>query len=402
MIAPITETTGTDCLLVVDANEAEANTLGLMLGKVGFEILPAPTGAAALKLLDIRRPDLILLNVHLPDMGGFEVCRRIQERPDWAEIPIIFLSDDKDRGIVARALESGGVDYIIKPFHKQELLSRVRTQLMLKTSRDYAKRLAQDKDEMLGMISHHLQNHLVGLHMSAQFLLDRAQTGTDPKLRLLAENIRSSSGQMRAFLKGFLANAAADHGLNIRLESVSLAHAAKRALQQYQDAAKAKEITLRAVIPEEGMLARADSSALGQILDNLISNAIKFSPPAKEILVTVQATPRYVEFRVQDHGVGFSEADKVRMFHRYARLSAKPTAGEPSTGLGLSIVKKLVQAMNGELICESTGQKGTTFMVRLAHAPERNPESDTKHLTKRTAYTHTHTATPQLQSSPQA
>ena len=402
MITPITETTGTDCLLLVDANEADAKALNTMLGKVGFEILTAPTGAKALKVLAVRRPDLILLNVQLPDMGGFEVCRRIQEQVEWAEIPIIFLSDDKDRGMVALALESGGVDYIIKPFHKQELLSRVRTQLMLKTSHDHAKRLAQDKDEMLGMISHHLQNHLVGLHMSAQFLLDRTQTGADPKLRLLAENIRSSSGQMRAFLKGFLANAAADHGVLIKLEAVSLAHAAMRAVQQYQDAAKAKDITVRVAMADEGTLVRADASALGQILDNLISNAIKFSPPAKEILVTVQATPRYVEFRIQDHGVGFSDEDKARMFHRYARLSAKPTAGEPSTGLGLSIVQKLVRAMNGELICESATQKGTTFIVRLAHSPERTAELDIKHLTKRMAYPRSNAIRPQLQSSPPA
>ena len=253
MTVPITETTGTDCLLVVDASEADISALTSMLGKVGFEILPALNGAEAIQMLGLRRPDLILLDLHLPDMDGFELCRRMQENSEWANIPIIFLSASEDKNLVARALESGGVDYITKPFHKQELLSRVRTQLMLKTSRDYARRLAQDKDEMLGMISHHLQNHLVGMHMSAQFLLERTEAKTDPKLKLMAENIRASSGQMRAFLKTFFANAAADHGLNLKLEVINLTDAVIRSLHQYEDPAKAKQLVLRACLPGEPM-----------------------------------------------------------------------------------------------------------------------------------------------------
>lgn len=368
MPVPITETTGTDCLLVVDANEADVAALASMLGKVGFEILPALSGAQAIDTLATRRPDLILLDLHLPDMDGFEVCRRIQENAEWAEIPVIFLSASEDKNLVARALESGGLDYIAKPFHKQELLSRVRTHLMLKTSRDYARRLAQDKDEMLGMISHHLQNHLVGMHMSAQFLLEMAQSTTDPKIRLMAENIRTSSAQMRAFLKAFLANAAADHGLNLQMEALNLADAVMRAMQQYEDAARAKNLVLRANLPSTALLVRADPTGLSQVLDNLLSNAVKFSPPGEEILVSVLMAQGNVEFHIQDHGEGFTEEDKSRMFRRYARLSARPTGGEPSTGLGLSIVKKLVHAMNGELICDSIPGKGTTFVVRFARA----------------------------------
>ena len=110
----------------------------------------------------------------MPGMDGFEVCRSIQENPEWAEIPIIFLSAADDKSLIVRALESGGVDYITKPFNKLELVSRVRTQLMLKTARDHLKQLAQDKEELLGIISHHLQNHFAGMEMSAQLLLNRA------------------------------------------------------------------------------------------------------------------------------------------------------------------------------------------------------------------------------------
>src|SRR5580698_11307735 len=116
MSDPITETTAMDCLLVIDDQETNIQILGNMLGKLGFEILPATSGAQALRRLNSRRPDLILLDLFMPGMDGFEICRRIQENPVWAEIPIIFLSASDDKNLIVRALESGGVDYITKPF----------------------------------------------------------------------------------------------------------------------------------------------------------------------------------------------------------------------------------------------------------------------------------------------
>jgi two-component system sensor histidine kinase/response regulator len=115
----------------------------------------------------------------------------------------------------------------------------------------------------------------------------------------------------------------------------------------------------------EGTTVLADASALDQVLDNLLSNAVKFSSPGTSIIVSVTSTAACAECRIQDHGPGFTADDKPKMFRRYVRLSARPTAGEPSTGLGLSIVRKLVKAMNGELICDSVPGQGTTFTVRL-------------------------------------
>jgi two-component system sensor histidine kinase/response regulator len=371
-MATIHDTTGTDCLLVVDDEETDIRVLGSMLEKLGFEILPATDGQTALKVLSVRRPDLILLDLLMPGMDGYEVCRRIQENPEWAEIPIIFLSAASDKNLVVRALEGGGVDFLTKPFSKAELISRVRTHLMLKTARDHAKRLAQDKDELLGVISHYLQNHLAGMQMSAQRLHERIQNADDPKLKLMVENIRSASSQMRAFVRAFLANAVADHGLVIKLDKVNLNDSVARVLKQYEDAARNKEILLRPPSLANGSVVLADSAALDQVLDNLVSNAIKFSPPGKEVSVSIQPSGGLLECRVQDHGVGFTEGDKARMFGRYVRLSARPTGGEPSTGLGLSIAKKLVRAMNGELNCESETGRGATFILKLPRAPS-NP-----------------------------
>jgi two-component system sensor histidine kinase/response regulator len=365
MKAPIIQANA-GCLLVVDDQESNIQVVGAALGKLGFEILPATGGAQAFQRLAVHRPDLILLDLLMPEMDGFEVCRRIREYPDWAEIPIIFLSSADDKGLIVRALESGGVDYITKPFNQAELVTRVRTHLALKRARDELKQLAEDRDELLGILTHDLKNHLGGMDMSAQLLRDRTEAMADPKLRLMAENISVSSSQMLTFVKEFLANASADHGLSLKTGSVNLSDVAARAAQQHQEAARRKQLVIKALLPPNGTFVQADVAALNQVLDNLLSNAIKFSPPGKQIRLTVSPPDaRYVECQVQDEGPGFSEKDKMRMFHRYGRLSARPTGGEPSTGLGLSIVKKLVLAMQGELACESTPGNGATFAFRL-------------------------------------
>jgi two-component system sensor histidine kinase/response regulator len=368
MNAPVIEAKA-GCLLVVDDQESNIQIVGAAMGKLGFEILPATGGSQALQRLAVRRPDLILLDLLMPEMDGFEVCRRIRENLDWAEIPIIFLSSADDKGLIVRALESGGVDYITKPFNHAELVTRVRTHLALKRARDELKQLAEDRDELLGILTHDLKNHLGGMDMSAQWLRDRTEAMADPKLRLMAENISHSSGQMLTFVKEFLANASADHGLSIKSESISLKDAASRAVQQHREAANRKQLVFQTALEGDGALVQADHAALNQVLDNLLSNAIKFSPPGKQIRVTVCSPGKsYVECQVQDEGPGFSEDDKTRMFRRYGRLSARPTGGEPSTGLGLSIVKKLVLAMHGELACESTPGNGATFAFRLPRA----------------------------------
>ena len=368
MTPPIIEI-NTGCLLVVDDQESNIQVVGAALGKLGFEILPATGGLQAFQRLGVRRPDLILLDLLMPEMDGFEVCRRIRENAEWAEIPIIFLSSADDKGLIVRALESGGVDYITKPFNHAELVTRVRTHLALKRARDELKQLAEDRDELLGILTHDLKNHLGGMDMSAQLLRDRAEAMADPKLRLMAENISHSSSQMLAFVKEFLANASADHGLAIRTEPINLKVAAARAVEQHREAAKRKQLDFKTALEGDGALVQADPAALNQVLDNLLSNAIKFSPPGKQIRVMVDSpNARYVECQVQDEGPGFKGDDKARMFRRYGRLSARPTGGEPSTGLGLSIVKKLVLAMHGELACESTQGGGATFTFRLPRA----------------------------------
>lgn len=356
----------TDRILVVDDQEANVRVLGNMLGPLGFEIMPVTSGEQALHLLEGQAADLILLDVLMPEMDGFEVCQRIHAQPRLQEIPIIFLSAADDKTFVVRALEAGAVDYVTKPFNQAELISRVRTHLALKRARDRLKQLAEDKDELLGILAHDLKNHLGGMQMSAKLLHERAAAVSDPRLNRMATNILDASDQMFSFVKEFLANAAADRGFTLSAESVSLPEAASAAVQRYSEAALRKSIRINEEYPPDVPLVLADRGALEQVIDNLVSNAVKFSPPDTSIWLSI-AVPAsgFLEFRVKDEGPGCDEQDRAQMFTRYRRLSARPTAGEPSTGLGLSIAKRHADAMKGMLHCESEGGQGSTFVLSL-------------------------------------
>jgi len=355
-------------ILVIDDQAANITVLSTMLGQQGFEIAGATDGEEALRLLAARCPDLVLLDVLMPGIDGFEVCRRIREHPETKHIPIIFLSSADDKDFVVRALGAGGVDYVTKPFHKAELVSRVRTHLALKAARDSLRQLAEDKDELLGILAHDLKSHLGGMQMSAQVLHKRAVTLGEPRLELMSGNILHATNQMFSFVKEFLANSSAERGMEIKLEPVALHEVAAEGVRHYAEAAQRKEIMLHFEGAEENLFVAADRAALDQVLDNLISNAIKFSPAGRNVWVTVAANAEGAECRVQDEGPGFTEEDKALMYGRYRRLSAVPTGNEPSTGLGLSIVKKLMEAMGAQLRLESTPGQGTTFLLRFPTA----------------------------------
>lgn len=369
-------------IMVVDDQPRNMKIVSELLSlSMGYEITQAGSGEQALAQLEDSIPDLILLDVMMPDMDGVETCKLIKENPALADIPIIFLSAADDKNLIVQALESGGVDYVTKPFSRAELLTRVRTHLALKLARDSLKALAEDKDELLGILTHDLKNHLGGMQMSAQLLHDRMERQpADGKSLHLVDNILLNTAQMLAFVKEFLANNMAERTLQFSAETVNLSQAAWHAVKQYQLTAERKDIKLVCdLTPAANSMISADPIALKQVLDNLLSNAIKFSPSGKSIYISVSPiNGDCVECCIRDEGPGFTDEDKAHMFRRYARLSARPTGGEPSTGLGLSIVKKLIEAMHGHLLLESTLGQGAAFIVRLPKSTKISSHSGTE------------------------
>jgi two-component system sensor histidine kinase/response regulator len=355
-------------LMVVADHEQNLRTVGAILRRLDFDIVPVRSGAEALDRMATCRPELVLIGLSRPDVDGFQLCRQIRANQDWAGIPVLIYSLAGDKSLTGRAFENGAADCITGPFYPAELISRVRAQLSFKATRDELKQLAEDKEESLGILVHDLKNHLVGMHLGADLLGEDAGMRGNPRARLVLENISRSSSHMLSFVNRFLENASTGGSINIKLEPVSFSEAASRSVRQFQEVARRKRLVVRLSLPRVCPLVQADPDALNQVLDNVLSNAVKFSPLGKQVSVVVRPATRYVECRVQDQGFGFTKDDMARMFSRYGRLSARPTGGESSAGLGLSIVKKLMEAMCGEVACQSTAGSGARFSLRLPRA----------------------------------
>ena len=232
------DTVGPARILVVDDQVTNIQIVGSILGSLDHEIIPASDGATAFKRLALRKPDLILLDLLMPDMDGCEVCFQLKQNREWRDIPVVFLSAADDKDLIVRAFEVGGVDYITKPFNHAELISRVRTQLALKNARDRLRQLAEDKDELLGILAHDLKNHVGGMKMSAELMQRQIERFNDEKLNKLSNNILRSSSQLLAFVKEFLANAAADYGFVPKLAPVNFTNVVSNVIQQHLVAAK--------------------------------------------------------------------------------------------------------------------------------------------------------------------
>lgn len=351
-------------ILVVDDQEENRLIISKVLSMMFYDVVSADGGEQALKRLAERTPDLILLDVIMPDMDGITACRHIKAEARWTDTPVIFLSAADDKNLIVEALEVGGVDFVTKPFNKAELVTRVRTQLALKQARDQLRGLAEDKDEILGILAHDLKNTLSGMTLSAELLRTRI-SDLPARCVPLVENIVNATARMLAFMHEFLANQHAEQ-LQIKTETVNLVELARRIGASLQPVASAKDITLTTCIPKAPVSVKADPEALTQVFENLLSNAIKFTPQGGKVDFNVgRPKAGMAKCVVKDTGPGFTLEDRKRMFRRYGRLSARPTGNEPSTGLGLSIVKRLVDAMGGSITLADNTGIGSEFIVAL-------------------------------------
>lgn len=351
-------------VLMVDDHEENLRVIAGILRTEGYDLMPANSSEKVFERLEVRTPDLILLDVVIPDVDGLEICRRLKKDPRWADIPVIFLSAADDKAIVVKALEAGGVDYIHKPFNAAELKSRVRTHLLLKQSRDDLASLAADKDELLRVMAHDFKNQVSGVLMSARLLEERAETATlNERSSKLIRNMRESSERMMGFLKTFLANQnARRHTVEVRPTLV--ADIIAECLAEISPSAQMKDtgIDYRNTTPESR--AMLDPNAARQVLGNLLENAVKFCPRGSEIIIeTSPPANGAIRIAVSDNGPGFTDADRTQIFKKYSRLSATPSGGEPSTGLGLYIARSLAIEMGGNIILADTPPRGGAHFI---------------------------------------
>ena len=359
-------------ILVVDDISKNLQVVGTILRNEGYHVMPATSGLQALERVSAQPPDLILLDLMMPEMDGLEVCSRLKADPLTRQIPVIFLTASNEMEHLMKGFEAGAVDYITKPFNAPELLARVRTHLELKHARERLREMNEEKNEFMGIAAHDLRNPLSAIQGYAEMIIEDAQSLAHRDLEGNGQRIREAAKRMTEMVQNFLdANRIERGELKLNMAISDLSPLLQSVLETQSPHATAKGQMIQLELPPTPTLALADVSITLQVFENLVSNAVKYSPPGKKIFVRLKAETGVVRFEVEDQGPGLSKEDQKKLFGKFARLSAKPTGGEHSTGLGLSIVKRLVEAMNGKVWCESELGMGAKFIVTIPQPIER-------------------------------
>lgn len=242
----------------------------------------------------------------------------------------------------------------------EELAAIVMDEMELRLA---ARKAVRVQSEILEIAAHDMKNPIINISMLAELIIQK-----DDKeiINKMASQVKNASDRMISIIDGLLESAFIDAGrIKLRMEAVSIAELATEVIAANQVLAKAKDQNLTLRI-ESKALAKADREKIREVLDNLISNAIKFTDKGKSITVTVKESFGKAYFEVKDEGQGLTDQDKEKLFKKFTRLSARPTGGEISTGLGLSIVKMLMDLHNGKILADSEGKdKGSTFTIEL-------------------------------------
>jgi two-component system sensor histidine kinase/response regulator len=365
-------------VLIVDDLPENLQVLAGHLTEAGHEILAANSGPRAVALVRNRKPDLILLDIMMPDMDGLEVCRVLKADPDSADIPVIFITARTETDDILRGFDLGAVDYITKPFKPAELIARVRTHLELKSARDllytynkqleriskHLRRLNEDKNRFLGIVSHDIRGAFGNVVSVSRLLSDEEGSPEDEAGRLLRD-IGVEAEHMISLAQNLLNIDAIEHGtVRLKRERVSCRDLLDFALHAHQMAARTKHLDCRVL--SDNAVVHGDLTACRQVLTNLVSNAVKYSAFGSEITLEARREDGRVRLSVTDEGPGLSVDDQKMLFRPFTRLSTRATGNDDhSVGLGLCIVKLMVDGMGGEIFCESRLGEGTKFTVFL-------------------------------------
>ena len=350
-------------LLVVDDNELNREMLSRRLQRKNYDVTVAAGGQEALDLIYKDDFDLVLLDIMMPDITGLEVLSTLRKQFSTAELPVIMATAKIQSEDIVAALNLGANDYVTKPIDFAVLLARVDTHLRLKN-------LFKLKDEFLSMASHDLKNPLFVIVCQAYLIENKVPIGstmTEEAMEMISK-VTMHAKNMQRIIADFLDFQAVDDG-HIRLNKtpLNLQSLAEKVVENYQPYAAEKQIELEATpYTENGEpLVYADMARLEQVMQNLVGNALKFNPPQGNVRVGVVATEDRVRFNVNDSGPGLSPADLEKIFVHAGKLSNKPTGTESSSGLGLSICKKLVELHEGTINAENNPDKGACFWFEL-------------------------------------
>jgi two-component system sensor histidine kinase/response regulator len=364
-------------ILVVDDTEDNLDLLEFALKRKPIQMLRATSGQECLTVAATEQPDIILLDIQMPEMDGFETLRRLRADRVTAKIPVIFLTAQrKDPDSIATGLALGAEQYLTKPIDTEELL--VRTKMLIELKRAEAE-LERTKADFMAMLVHDLRSPLIGVKSVIELLQEMGKGGTlgADHIELLS-SAHSSARKLLELISDFLDISKYEAGVaSFDRKPVPVTHFIDPVLHQMEFQFKKKSISVVKNIPADLPNVNVDAAKTEQVVMNLLSNALKFTKNGGSITLDAavqtvadekasgEGAKKFVRVSVTDTGVGIAKEELPTLFERYKQASSAKIVKQKGTGLGLVICKLIVQAQEGTVSVESEPGKRTTFSFTL-------------------------------------
>lgn len=357
-------------ILNVDDTDAARYARTRILTKAGLRVVEAASGAQALSMAHELRPDLILLDVKLPDINGMEVCARLKADPATSFI-LILQTSASYIGVAdkIRALDGGADNYLFEPIEPAELVANVRALLRLAKVENELREMDRRKDEFLAILAHELRNPLMPIRNAVGILNARAPDAPPWELRA-RDTISRHLDHMVRLVDDLLDVSRLSHNkLALQLQPTLLGEVVHSALEATRALMERKHQQLRCDIDDPRLAVTADEVRLAQVLINLLHNATKFTPEGGHITLAAGAAGGRIFITVTDDGAGISQDRLEEIFGMFAQANALGTDRQDGLGIGLSLAKNLIELHGGTLTGASAGLgQGSTFRIELPHA----------------------------------
>ncbi|MEO0526268.1 MAG: hybrid sensor histidine kinase/response regulator [Bacteroidota bacterium] len=360
-------------IAAIDDEIINIEIIKFVIKGMDYDFLGIDNSLEAIELLSANKPDLILMDVQMPNMDGFELCEQIKLNDFLSSIPIIFLTGMNSSENKIKGLELGGIDYVTKPFNKQELAARITTHVNLVKANskieEQAKVLERDnvlKNRLFSIIGHDLRSPLSAVKMQLDFIIRGIIDPHDEQfIDTTVHNLAATTDEAFNLLDNLLGWAKSESGiLSMIEEKLNIKEIVEQNVRLVQMALNAKKIDLELKVPEEAYV-HTDLNMFKMILRNLLSNAIKFTAKQGKITISAVSKNNSWSIGVEDTGTGMSKDELAKIRDTKEHFSKTGTEEEAGTGLGLVLCQDFVKKVGGELTIVSELGKGSLFSFDL-------------------------------------